>query len=123
MRCWCSDWIEKDIQPQMKSAQATAMFVMLIAAQICDASVVVFAFGKKTVIIAGDSRETYSDGTFRDTACKLGSYGDNVIFTHVGIASFGVTDLMSEARKAVADSAARESSQSIANERRFDGKS
>lgn len=88
--------------------------MLLLAAGICHASVVVFAFGTRTVIIAGDSRETYSDGTFRDTACKLGSYGDNVVFTHVGITSFGVTDFMAEARRAIADSVAVESAQSIA---------
>ena len=53
---------------------AIVAFMALVEIQICRASIVVFAFGKKTVIIAADSRETYSDGTFKDTACKIGVF-------------------------------------------------
>ncbi len=96
----------------LKLAPAKIIFAALIATNVCSASIVVFAFGKKTVIVAADSRETYGDGTFKDTACKIGSSGNDVVFTHVGISSFGVTDLMLEARSAVA--AAIGGSQSIA---------
>ncbi len=82
--------------------RVTVMIVAtILSTSLASASIVVFAFGKKSVIVAADSRETYSDGSFKDTACKIGSYGNNVVFTHVGIASFGVTDLMAEARDSV----------------------
>jgi hypothetical protein len=60
---------------KLNPMRARVILAMLIATKICSASIVVFAFGKKTAIIAADSRETYSDGTFKDTACKIGSYG------------------------------------------------
>jgi len=91
-------------------------FVAFVQPRTCIASIVLVAFGKDRVITAADSRETYSDNTYKDTACKIGSYGNKVVFTHVGVASFGVTDFMSEARKAVGRAAASRSSQSIAQQ-------
>jgi hypothetical protein len=71
--------------------------------QTCHSSIVIFAFGNKKAIIAADSRVTHADGSYKDNACKIGSYGNNVVFAHVGLASFGIIDPMRQARQAVDD--------------------
>jgi len=87
----------------VRRTSALTLIAALLSIQTCQASIVVFAFGNKKAIIAADSRATYGDGSYRDDSCKIGSYKNNVVFAHVGIASFRMVDFMAEARQAVAD--------------------